>query len=52
MTSRSRIVYITNVVFLSLTVVLFYILNQQGYHFLLLTPLLFLILESQHRHHL
>ena len=28
MTSRSRIVCITNVVFLSLTVVLFYILNQ------------------------
>lgn len=43
---RSRIVCITNVVFLSLTVVLFYILNQQGYHFLLLTPLLFLVLET------
>ena len=43
---RSRIVCITNVVFLSLTVILFYILNQQGYHFLLLTPLLFLVLET------
>lgn len=43
---RSRIVCITNVVFLSLTVVLLYILNQQGYHFLLLTPLLFLVLET------
>lgn len=43
---RSCIVCITNVVFLSLTVVLFYILNQQGYHFLLLTPLLFLVLET------
>lgn len=39
MTSRSRIVCITNVVFLPLTVVLFYILNQQGYHFLLLRRL-------------